>query len=116
MNREAKKLLIEILQDYYEGGDSSVFDFYVSWTPDREEFLRSIKSDRDCDFEIVTKKEKPYMNPEWLIIRGIDTVTRYLIGILKQEIKDEINQENGTGIVRTDMPIGDPNRIGTDRL
>ena len=56
------------------------------------------------------------MNPEWIVIQGIDTVVRYFIKVLKEEIKDETNQKDGTGIVRTDMPIGDPDRIGTDRL
>ena len=116
MNREAKTILIEILQDYYDGGDSSIFNFYVPWTPEREEFLRSIKSDTECDFELVIKREQPHMNPESIIIQGIDIVVRYFIKVLKQEIKDEINQKNGTGIVRVNLPVGDPDRLGTDRL
>jgi len=116
MNKEAKRILIEILQDYYDGGDSSIFNFYVPWTPEREEFLRSIKSDTECDFELVIEREQSHMNPESIIIQGIDTVVRYFIKVLKKEIKDEINSKDGTGVLRVDMPVGDPNRIGTERL
>jgi len=116
MNKEAKRILIEILQDYYDGGDSSVFDFYIPWTPEREAEVGRIQMDDECHFDIVINREKPHMNPEWIVIRGIDTAVRYFIKVLKEEIKDEINSKDGTGIVRVDMPVGDPNRIGTERL
>lgn len=116
MNKEQKRLLIELLQDYYDGGDSSVFDFYIPWTPDREAEIARIQMDDECHFDTAINREKPHMNPEWIVIQGIDTVVRYFIKVLKEEIKDETNRKDGTGIVRVDMPVGDPNRISTDRL
>lgn len=111
-----KELLLirYILTSFNQGYTSDTFRWEISWSPVMEKLLR--EAGEQYNFTVTAEREKEWMNPDYIVIYPFSSLVDWAINRLKEGELNEINRKTGTGILRVDMPIGDPNRIGTERL
>lgn len=108
------RLIKYVLEAFDDGYTADTFRWETRWSPVMETLLRN--AGESHDFKVEAEREKEWMNPEYIVIHPFGSLVTWAIDKLGEGELNEINRKTGTGPVRVDMPVGDPDRIGTDRL
>jgi hypothetical protein len=108
------RLIRYVLIAFDDGYTVDSFRWETLWYPAMEALLRN--AGESHGFKVEAKREKEWMNPECIVVHPFGGLVTWAIEKLSEGEKNEINRKTGTGPVRIDMHIGDPDRIGTERL